>query len=88
MTTPNGSAPARSPRTFPNDCGLGDLDDVRAGDVVVFGGAPRLITRIEPYDPAPVGYPGELWCIAYADERGRKPWGITIPTCALLRGAA
>lgn len=60
-------------RTFRDD---ESLEDVRVGDVVVFMRTPHVITRIEPYEPQ--AFPGEKWCIAYADEGRAKPWGISI----------
>ena len=56
-----------------------DLLDVQVGDVVFNMGTPRVISRIEPFDAARVGYPGETWKIAHSEVAGRPAWGITVP---------
>jgi hypothetical protein len=50
---------------------------VRLGDVIISGGVPHVITRIEKYEHP--SFPGKQWCIAYEDRpHGARAWGITI----------
>jgi hypothetical protein len=87
LTSPSASAIVRAMREARILHTLNDLDDCRIGDVFEDAEGGHVITRIEPYDPTPVGYPGQKWCIVYSDRPGRRAWGITVACDKPLGGA-